>query len=369
MKSSFDRSLYVQTKTWMRDSHDLFDYESDHLHTTAFEANISGQLQRLDNFVRLAPLSESGPEAEKPPLLTLHREEGRDYAEGYSVRPNVTSDNLWLVVRFADEQQRGLELTRDSVIKLGRVGFKVKEVHNGSEDSPEVVSDIETSEGDLDSEDIPQEREENVCRICYESEKSRADPLLSQCKCEGSVKYIHLNCLKSWLRSKVTVRASDHSVTYQWKTLECEICKTELPFTLNFHGNSLSLFDFDKPQAPYIVLEAYSSGRTASKAMHVISMTEGKTSIRLGRGHESDIRINDISVSRCHALIRFKEGQFLIEDNSSKFGTLVKVNELLRVPKVGKVALQAGRSLVFVCEGVGSGKLKGTGIRDIESSE
>lgn len=285
------------------------------------------------------------------------------------MRPNVSDDNLWLVVRFLDEQQRGSVLARDSVIKLGRVAYIVREVQDGSQEGPQAVSDTETSEGDLDSEDIPEEREENLCRICYERERSKADPLLSHCKCEGSVKYIHLNCLKSWLRSKVMTRASDSSMTYQWKTLECEICKTELPFTLNYRGTSLSLFDFDKPQTPYIVLEAYSAGRSTTKAMHVISMTEGKTSIRLGRGHESDIRINDISVSRCHALIKFKEGQFVIEDNSSKFGTLVKVNQMIRVPKVGKVALQAGRSLVFVSEGQDSGRPRKAGIRDIESSE
>lgn len=45
----------------------------------------------------------------------------------------------------------------------------------------------------------------------------------------------------------------------------------------------------------------------------------------MGRGHESDLRINDISVSRVHALIKFKEGRFFLEDNLSKFGTLVLV--------------------------------------------
>jgi len=76
MTSSFDRSLYVQTKTWVRDSHDLFDYESDHVQSTAFEASVSGQLQRIDNLVRLTSLAEG--DGERQPLLTLHREEGRD---------------------------------------------------------------------------------------------------------------------------------------------------------------------------------------------------------------------------------------------------------------------------------------------------
>lgn len=76
MTSGPDRSLYVQTKTWVRDSHDLYDYESEHVQSTAFEANVSGQLQRLDNLVRLTPLGDGS--AGKQPLLTLHREQGRD---------------------------------------------------------------------------------------------------------------------------------------------------------------------------------------------------------------------------------------------------------------------------------------------------
>ena len=47
----------------------------------------------------------------------------------------------------------------------------------------------------------------------------------------------------------------------------------------------------------------------------------------MGRGHESDLRINDISVSRLHAMIKYKDNRFLLEDNVSKFGTLVLVNK------------------------------------------
>lgn len=47
----------------------------------------------------------------------------------------------------------------------------------------------------------------------------------------------------------------------------------------------------------------------------------------MGRGHESDLRINDISVSRCHALVKYKDGKFTLEDNVSKFGTLVLIKK------------------------------------------
>jgi hypothetical protein len=42
-----------------------------------------------------------------------------------------------------------------------------------------------------------------------------------------------------------------------------------------------------------------------------------------GRGHASDIRISDISVSRLHAFIKYEDDRYILTDNNSKFGTLV----------------------------------------------
>jgi len=39
-------------------------------------------------------------------------------------------------------------------------------------------------------------------------------------------------------------------------------------------------------------------------------LTGIKESIKLGRGHDSDIRISDISISRTHAIIKFKNDGF-----------------------------------------------------------
>lgn len=50
-----------------------------------------------------------------------------------------------------------------------------------------------------------------------------------------------------------------------------------------------------------------------------------------GRGHLCDIRISDISVSRLHAFIKYEDGNFVILDNNSKFGTLVKLLKPFRL--------------------------------------
>jgi pSer/pThr/pTyr-binding forkhead associated (FHA) protein len=76
--------------------------------------------------------------------------------------------------------------------------------------------------------------------------------------------------------------------------------------------------------------------------IHIISPNDKKDSFIFGRGHEADIRINDVSVSRCHAIIKFKDGRFYLEDNFSKFGTLVLVkNRIPLIPNYNK-AVQIG---------------------------
>jgi pSer/pThr/pTyr-binding forkhead associated (FHA) protein len=71
----------------------------------------------------------------------------------------------------------------------------------------------------------------------------------------------------------------------------------------------------------------------------------------MGRGHESEIKIPDISVSRCHAMIHFREGQFCVEDNQSKFGTLVKAQSgIVIVEHKQTITVQIGRT-VLICSG------------------
>lgn len=63
--------------------------------------------------------------------------------------------------------------------------------------------------------------------------------------------------------------------------------------------------------------------------IHVVNMLN-TNEIKLGRGHDADVRVTDISVSRLHAhLKKTEKGYFVLEDNHSKFGTLVMVRNPL----------------------------------------
>ena len=66
----------------------------------------------------------------------------------------------------------------------------------------------------------------------------------------------------------------------------------------------------------------------------------------MGRGHECEIRITDISVSRSHARVEKHGSNYFIFDNKSKFGTLVKEPRLtLELSRI-KQGVQIGRTVI-----------------------
>lgn len=95
-----------------------------------------------------------------------------------------------------------------------------------------------------------------------------------------------------------------------------------------------------------MVLESLSQEKNTSRIIHIIRPSSTKTVFKLGRGHESDLRINDISVSRCHTKIKFERGKFLLEDNQSKFGTLVLVKQRTPLLPGFNKAVQVGRTVI-----------------------
>ena len=47
---------------------------------------------------------------------------------------------------------------------------------------------------------------QKICRICYQEEEDDKNPLIQPCLCSGSLKYIHLICLKQWIGTRNCIR-------------------------------------------------------------------------------------------------------------------------------------------------------------------
>ena len=79
--------------------------------------------------------------------------------------------------------------------------------------------------------------------------------------------------------------------------------------------------------------------------MKIITLNEENYII--GRGKECDIKINDISVSRVHAILHFNmiRKLLLLRDLKSKFGTLILVKKPIKILKKF-IRLQIGRTFI-----------------------
>src|SRR5579871_1960143 len=91
--------------------------------------------------------------------------------------------------------------------------------HNslGEENKPVV---LETILGKKDMLSPVEHGGQDVCRICR-SEGDAEEPLFYPCKCSGSIKFVHQDCLMEWL--------SHTQKKY------CELCKTPFRFTKLYH--------------------------------------------------------------------------------------------------------------------------------------
>lgn len=129
------------------------------------------------------------------------------------------------------------------------------------------------------------------------------------------------------------------------KNLECELCKKPINERFKLKGQVVNLVDMQRPENNYIILEGVNKEKTDHKYLYVIHMKD-KQIIKMGRSNDADVRITDISVSRSHAFLRLYNGGFYIEDNSSKFGTLIQIPENFNVFPNKQLALQIGKTFL-----------------------
>jgi len=129
------------------------------------------------------------------------------------------------------------------------------------------------------------------------------------------------------------------------RKLSCEICKTSLSYSIMVNDQEVNLVDLKRPEnEPYILLEKAEDSKE-NKAFYLIKASEEE--VRIGRGHSNSMLVSDISVSRNHASIIYKDGKFLIFDKNSKFGTLVQVNQPIEISE-DKTIIQCGKTVVIL---------------------
>ena len=223
--------------------------------------------------------------------------------------------------------------------------FLISRSINKFVDRREIQNEIINQRGNNNEIKNEYEYEYDECSNCFGTNSSKDNPLIRLCNC---TKYIHFHCLKEKLAQKKKISEDSKAVkTYILQNFKCEKCSKSyhLRFRIPEFDKVYELIDLIFPEEKdYICLESldYIKENNIIKTIHIIELNDQK--IFIGRQDYNDILIQDISISRDHAILEYNKNNrnLILIDRNTKFGTLVLVRGNIKI-KEEKTFLQSGK--------------------------
>ena len=141
------------------------------------------------------------------------------------------------------------------------------------------------------------------------------------------MKYIHYECLKQWISTQSCVKIDYNELCsiFLIKQIECELCKSKFPDYIKHNGKLFEIIDFHSYYKKYIVIESLILDNKKNKFLYVANLEKENINLRLGRGKDADLLLTDVSISRVHCVLVKEKNKLFLEDNNSKFGTLILI--------------------------------------------
>jgi len=356
-------NLHIFSNIWIKESNELFDYESSEKLKQELIINTSCSFYRNKNQIEYIErdLNETLNPIQQGEVLFYINKKYNDFifsshsfispsTLNLKEKPNI--DKTWISLKNYknyNNNYKGYSLSQGDLIKLGRVIFKIREIKidNNNINSKEnyFKSNLKTTLKNLDTNNI--NKKIKFCRICYSDNIEIDSPLINPCKCSGGVKYIHLSCLQQWIKSKASSSiANDNYIYYFFNQINCELCKENFPDYVKVNNTIYSIWDFSELKFNnFICLDSLPFN--GKKSIFIISFDK-KNLIKIGRCHENDLKISDVTISRFHCQIyKTNENKFLLEDCNSKFGSLIYLNcQNLRIFPFSNLPIQIGRTFL-----------------------
>ncbi|XP_043549774.1 E3 ubiquitin-protein ligase MARCH7 isoform X2 [Chiloscyllium plagiosum] len=178
------------------------------------------------------------------------------------------SDNILIAVDFANHVNTHQE--KQKTASASKDPEKLRKIQESL-----LLEDSDDDEGD-------------ICRICQMGAGATTppNPLIQPCNCTGSLQYVHQECMKKWLQSKINSGADLTAIT------TCELCKEKLQLDFeDFDVHELYRTHADE-QAQY---EFISSGLYLVLLLH---LCEQRFSDMVGGTSESRTRLRFIHLAR-----------------------------------------------------------------------
>ena len=369
--------LEIHSNTWEKDTNNgLYDYTSKEIkeYNTSITDKMYIKRRGQDILEESSFAEDDGIEN----LFQISKLNEEKYIFENEIETNMEqnekniskiNNKIWYVINKINKKYY---LTRNDVIKLGRIKYIIKEesIYSGDvkytlqvpplEDISKINIENSSKENlfnpikEVKLFEIKNPEEKNQCKICYSEETDPINnPMVHLCNCKGGLNFAHFDCIKQWMKTKLQLRENSKKTvkSYFIPKFNCEICKVPYPykFKLNNRNEVFELIDIERPKENYIILESLDhikENNENNKFIHVIKLIN-EEDITLGRSDHADIKINDISVSRIHARLNFnfQEKSLLINDMRSKFGTLVLIRGNFELNKGENLMIQTGRTL------------------------
>ena len=368
--------LKINSRTWLKETEDLFDFETSN--TSENEYNITN-FDKEYFIIKQRILSDKATKVLgvikynklKSNITIINSFKSRKLNNYKNIYKPEHCDRLYELFPL-DEF---MNINEGDIIKLGKIRIKFDKISYKSKNKSlfeiiqqESPKDLIT-EPNFDSNNATTNRimitslgnstslinneikSKIICRLCYLDESTITDPLISPCNCSGTMKYIHLSCLKKSIKSKYNKKSTDSLEMFLFQNYACEICLTPYPKCLVYKTNVYYLIDIDLNKFQNYVLCDLSkyteNNSTKSKQIthfgYIMFKIEDNKELTLGRKKNNDIKLKDISVSRNHCVIIKKDDNLLIKDLGSKFGTMKYIKDSLDLKLKEQITLLCGR--------------------------
>lgn len=350
--------LNIETYYWNKESNSLFDYDtSESNFISQLKISCNGVILRQDKLMLFSKTKQLKDYPSKLFTCLYNVSFHKDIALIY---PSEGTEKSYLTIRHTfDSAIPGLKLKLGDTIKFGKLSLICRELKHYNNQVSEVlnliklkdktfIDEIENRESInlLLSQNRIKISKNIICRFCLCEDNDYNNPLIAPCKCSGTMKYIHVDCLKNWLKSKINSKIMSHMTAYSFKRLECELCLTPVPMKFKLRGGEYNLIELDKPEGSYILFEQIV--KEDHDRIYIMITFKDRKLLKIGRSNDSDIRLSDISISRYHANITEEEDGLYLNDNKSKFGSLFLLDCHIKPIMFKSIGIQVGRHFLLI---------------------
>ena len=249
------------------------------------------------------------------------------------------------------------EIQEEDIIKIGHLRLKFDKIYfkDENKENKNILNDdnfgssisIDQNNNNNISENNfihdTEPNETHYCRICYQREINKNDPLICPCKCYGSMKFVHLSCLKNSINIKIHKKHEKYYDIYLYQNYNCQICLSTFPKYLIIKNKKINLLDIDTSNySNYALCDLIQYDEKNDYIYHIgylVLRLESNISLKFGRKKENDVIFNDLSISGNHCELICQNNNIFLKDLGSKYGTMKYIQNEYEVKIGDKVDL------------------------------